>query len=508
MNGSRSASELYTLGKNYHQIRNMDKAKEYLSQAILKGSTSASGELFSLGSDFVSECRFTDGEECFQMLADRGHSGACIALGDISRLGMGREVDLDTAFSYYAEAYRLGNMEGALHAGILLARIGKKEIKEAAEGWLSLAAESGIPAACTELGKLYWSPEKGNNDANRRAFSWFMRGAGAGDRKAYRYVGDFYSSGIVVPHDDERAIEFYQKAAALGDAQADMRLGDMYSEGDPSVRDMKKAVEYYLQAYEEGEVEGKMCGEMAAYEEGKRLLDGDGVRRNRKKALYYLTAAAESGFIPACNELGRLYADAPSGPYSDRDKALKWFRKGMKAGDRTYAGANYIALSRDMGTSCMSHAAEESEKKEADPVRVKLLRKQAASYYLGAARAGSNDAWAELSSVYLMYGDEIGVSEADFLKAAAKGMKGKETDSAYVLWLYYCTDRDWNRKEAFHCDNAEKAFKTALEGAKRGNLFLMDITAQYYKKGIGTEKNESRARMWETRRRDVISGGK
>lgn len=516
MKEQSTAAQIYQMGKNYFQIRNYDKAKEYLIQAVMKGSSGAASLLYRLGREYMArktEKDYRKSEECFQVLADRGDSRACLALGELCEEGLGREVDIESAFSYYAEAYRMGEAMGAYRAGTLLIPGGahSEDIRKTAEEWLLEAADAGIGKAYTKLGWLYREDKPVNSDDNRRALSWFLKGVDAGDPEAMRAAGDFFFDGVAVGRDRKMGLYLFEKAASMGDARAELRLGDLYSDGNGVKRNVDKALEYYAKASEKGDEDARYCGSMLAYQEGRAVMDPKNGRISRKKGERYLKLAIEMGCSPAYNELGLLYCTAPSGSsYRKIDEALACFQKGKKAGDKEYAGANYIQLCMNEGRKYFEKALRvnqqfgrnfsENPKKRDEYCR---LLEETLAFWKKAAAAGSAEGWSSVAHMYFYRGEFLDPvpTEKDFLAAAKKGIHDEEGQALELLYHYYSEPDLWN-KEKFHREDPEKAFQMAMKLAKLGYPYYMEILSRYYKKGYGTTKDEGRSRMWAVRARD------
>jgi len=87
-------------------------------------------------------------------------------------------------------------------------------------------------------------------------------------------------------------------------------------------------------------------GNMVACEEvGVRYITGNGVRVNGYRALQYLSKACNSGVAGACNTMAFIYADGEGGVKQSYRKALGYWRRACRYGDRS-ACAN-IDLAKD-----------------------------------------------------------------------------------------------------------------------------------------------------------------
>lgn len=225
-----TAAHLFLLGKNYYAIRNYAAAKEYLLRAVGKGSSGAARLLLELGRRFLADENFREAEECFQALADRGSAEGCLYLGKMARNGLGVERDIQMAFDYFTEAYRLGMSAGAFEAGKLMLpeAFAVPRVREIAIEWFKEAAADGITEAYTEIGVLLCD---GLPVHHREALEWFLRGVRQGDCDAMIYAADIYLSGIGVEQNVRLALFLLNKASEGGSGKANRILAALYREG-------------------------------------------------------------------------------------------------------------------------------------------------------------------------------------------------------------------------------------------------------------------------------------
>lgn len=243
-----SAASLYRLGKNYYAIHNYEEAKKCLTQAVIKGNSSAGRLLFDVGKYFYDEKKYRLAEQCFKVLADRGSAKSCLYLGIMYRDGRDQRVDLRKAFDYFNEAYMLGDVDGAFLAGLLILRdaYDYDEAKEAAIEWLTIAADGGIAEAARHIGLLLCDnvPEH-----NVEALQWFLKAIKGGDVCSMVYAADLYLDGVGISQNEKIALALLHRAADLGDYKANTILGDMYASGTYVDKNKALAKKYYDRAY-------------------------------------------------------------------------------------------------------------------------------------------------------------------------------------------------------------------------------------------------------------------
>lgn len=245
-----TAAKLCQMGKNYCAIRNYEKGKDYLIQAVIKGSSAAARALLDLGKQFYragGKANYQKAEDCFQVLADRGSAESCLYLGRMYRNGLGVAPDVQVAFNYFAESYELGSAQGAYEAGLLIVpeAFVSDDAKSAAIEWFKVAEEEGIVRACTEIGLLLCDnlPEH-----NKEALAWFLKGVRGGDTDAMIYASDLYLSGMGTPKNVTIALALLKRAADEGNPKANTILGDFYAAGNYVERNLAVAHAFYKRA--------------------------------------------------------------------------------------------------------------------------------------------------------------------------------------------------------------------------------------------------------------------
>lgn len=101
---------------------------------------------------------------------------------------------------------------------------------------------------------------------------------------------------------------------------------------------LKEALEMYIQAAEKGSLDGMNYA-------GMYLCNGyGGIQKDISKGIAYLTKAAEAGYAAAQVNLGRAYMNPQYGLKRDLDKGLKYFMAAAEKnnGDAMlYMGYNY-----------------------------------------------------------------------------------------------------------------------------------------------------------------------
>jgi uncharacterized protein len=238
-----SVAQLFNMGKNYLAIRNYEKAQEYLTAAVLKGSSKAARELMHLAQCFYEE-RNPAAEVCFQTLAGRGSAEACLYLGRMCLRAVGREKNYDEAFSWFDQGYTLGSAEAAYEAGMMiLPDIFRDETAKAcATDWFHAAAEGGFVPAYTQLGLICCAQ---GDEQLKEALDYFLAGTEGGDTDSMVYAAQMYLDGAGTSKNVTLGLSLLQRAADAGNAKACRAFGDLYERGAHVDKDKEKAAGYY-----------------------------------------------------------------------------------------------------------------------------------------------------------------------------------------------------------------------------------------------------------------------
>lgn len=131
----------------------------------------------------------------------------------------------------------------------------------------------------------------------------------------------------------------YRDAADRGNANAAYRLGRLYQDGRDVQKDPYWAENYFLMAAEMGDIR-------AAFRLAELHLTGGYQSANSKRAYQLLNAAAQDGFGPALNLIGRYHRKGLFVPQDDRT-ACDWYERALKAGNPD--GAHNLAAMYERG---------------------------------------------------------------------------------------------------------------------------------------------------------------
>ena len=222
----------------------------------------------------------------FKKEAAKGNPVACESLGECYMWGIGVKQDADKSIYYF-----------------------KKAIDQ----------NKNTPAkisAIVNLGNLYRILGK-----NKEAYVYYKRAIEMGSPNGMRHLGEMYAYGKLGKVDKKKAKYWYKKAAKLNDVIAMTELGTLYYFG----KDYKNALKYFSKAYNLGE------RDTSANFIGLMYYDGQGLKKDYKKAARFLQESVKTGNPMAMNMMGILYVTG-RGVSQDKIKAYKVWMKAAKLG--------------------------------------------------------------------------------------------------------------------------------------------------------------------------------
>lgn len=224
-----------------------------------------------------------------QELAQRAAGGdaeALVALGHAFMFGKGLDRDREEAAQCYQAAAHLGSGQGQYLTGVMYENgTGVSQDWVRAREWYVLAAQHGVAGAYLRLGAMVFDGKDATPNG-KEALRWFELAADKGDVDAFFIIGMLHYKGIAMPKDYEKAHEWLLKAARKRHARAQHNLALLYRKGRGVKADLNECIKWY--------------------------------RRS-----------ATGGFGPSMAVLGLHFQRK-----EEYSKALPWYRKGAKIGNR------------------------------------------------------------------------------------------------------------------------------------------------------------------------------
>ena len=207
----------------------------------------------------------------------------------------------------------------------------KKNYKEAAK-LFKMAAEQNHTLSQIALGMLYMTGGKGIKKDISSAELWFDKAANQGNALAQDYMGVIYE----VEHKDPiTAISYYKKAANQGNEHSkealkriptnrveQYSLGMKYYNGDGIKQDSKRTLYWMTQSANQNY-------DLAQCFLGAIYLGGNGIKRDISKSEYWARKAAEQGNPIAQDMMGFIYDVWKNNKYV----AVQWYKKAAANGN-------------------------------------------------------------------------------------------------------------------------------------------------------------------------------
>lgn len=439
------------------------------------------------GSDEVRQ----DFAEAFRLFLLEAESGNPLAMHDLGRMladGLGREIDAAAAQEWYAKAlaafhgmeqtakarqkpylqYRIGKMYAA--------GLGTEQSYETAAEWFSQAVSANHKYAQYSLGGLYYRGQGVEKDYVQ-AFHLYVSSAVQGNPYASYELGKMCRDGIGTEKNREAAGEHFQNAFSgflrleqdSHDDKLQYRLGQMLHTGTGTEQDDAAAADYWERSARLGNVN-------AQYALGKLWLEnGSG---DPKKAVVWITKAADGGNAAAQYSLGKLYRD---GEYVERDmeKAVELFTLSAEqkneyaayALGRLYLSGEEIQKDIQAAVRWLTLSAEQN-----NPFAQYTLGKlyltggdvpkdtEAASRWLvQSAEQGNQFAQYQLGKLYLA-GEDVPKDVEAAIRWLEKAAMQENQFAQYALGKLYLCGRDVPRDK-------EKAVPLLEAAAAQGNIY-------------------------------------
>lgn len=233
----------------------------------------------------------------------------------------------ELAAKWWRRAAKAGSVWGQFNLGLQYAEgTGVAQDWGWALYWYQRAADGGDDFAWCNLGNCY---RLGNGvpQDGKKAYRLIKRSSDAGNKVARCLLGYMYCFGQGVRENGRKAFQYYQEALNMGNVDALNNLGYCYHRGIGCEKNDEKAVELFLRAIASGD---KDC---AAYNLAHRYRYGEGVDKDFAQAWKYLRMAAANGYALAFNGMGEMALKGEGLPKKNPAMALRYFRKGIKAGN-------------------------------------------------------------------------------------------------------------------------------------------------------------------------------
>ncbi len=236
-----------------------------------------------------------------------------------------------------------------------------KNIKTAMQ-WYRLAAKRGSVLAANAMGDIYFTGEDRGLYDYPKAKKWYLEAAKQGYGPAQLRLGflcaEHHYDGL--EPDFKAAEKWYLAAAKQNAGDAQFRLGTFYHfyKKPP---ELKKAIYWLTRAAEGG-------NELAMFDLSRMLATGEGTKKDPQKALYWLIESARRGTPAAEMQLSDMYAAGSDGVKKDMLQSFLWTMKVVrdptaipywlnKAADIVFEGSPDVPKNYPMALRLYSRAA-------------------------------------------------------------------------------------------------------------------------------------------------------
>lgn len=263
--------------------RNDGRAYELFLKAASAGHARAQlnlGILFLRGQGVTRD--LVQARAWLEKAAADGDPLALYALGRAMDEGSDQSpADPVRAADLFRRAAEKGHMLAALRYGLALSEgVGLKRDPVAAQRWLILAQDNGVPEAALALGDMAArTPASRDKAANEKvvqaALSWYQVAAQGGVPSGQFKLANAYFAGVGVARDPAQAQMWYTRAAQQGLPQAQHALGLMLIGGIAGQSDPVEGYKWLVLAERGGHPDSRPAREKA----GEQLAE-----RDRKRA--------------------------------------------------------------------------------------------------------------------------------------------------------------------------------------------------------------------------------
>ncbi|MBS5784346.1 MAG: SEL1-like repeat protein [Clostridium sp.] len=402
-----------------------------------------------------------DFDKAYNLFLLEAESGNALAMHDLGRMfaeGLGREIDLQSAHTWYEKALAT---------------------------FLSAEEEKSKPYLEYRTGKMY-AAGLGTNQHYGQAASWFGEAVEKNHKYAQYSLGSLYYRGQGVPQDYVQALRLYTLSANQGNPYAVYELAKMHRDGAGTPVDAAISNQHFKAAFSGFyRLEKDSHDDKLQYRLGQMLYTGTGTEKDVQAAISYMEKSAQLGNVNAQYLLGKVCLETGIG---NPAQAIAWMTKAAEAGN---AGAQYALgkLYRD-GT----YVEKNIQKAVAMFTAVAEQKNEYAAYQLGRLYLAGMDIpknvpeavkWLKLSSnlgnAYAQYslaklylsGDGVAKDVGEAVRLFTLSAEKKNEFAAYKLGKLYLLGEDVPK-------DVESAIRWLTTSAEQGNQFAQYAIGRLY----------------------------
>ena len=384
----------------------------------------------------------TDSIKNVLALAKKGDAVAQNEVGGWYYRGRHVKQNYEEALQWWAKSAEQGNVQAIGNMG------------------LCYQTGHGIAADSLKATRLY---QRSIKEGNKALFAQNEELAKKGSVFSNMLIASCYQNGLGVAKDVNRAIPYLTAAAEKNCVPAQRDLGMILINGKKAM----EAVTWFKKGTENGDIP-------CTFYYGKMLVEGLGVKANKKEGADYLLKSADAGFPQAMYYVGNCYMNG-DGLTKNAEQAVKWYRLAAGKGVHNAQWALAQCYREGNGTD--------------------INYDQALYWYAEAASKGHNRAFKNLitdsiaGSPFIAYMKGIkAYTNKDYDEALkqfkvvekAKIADGKVMEAAIIA----------NSSYAKH--NMKKGIKLLTDAAKTSPQ-AMYLLGNLYEAGKGVDKNMAEA---------------
>ena len=349
-----------------HRNKELSTAFKWFLNSAQKGSRQAAFELAECYEKGIGTAK--DKSEAFKWYiraAQSGHATAQLIAGRLSK-------DSAEAVEWFKKAAEQGIPEACYELGCYYAKDPDlPQHRELADKWMTAAAAKGVPGAHKYLGDRALQKKeipaalacyraagdfpgayKGLGDCHlqtgnkKEAQVWYEKALRSGDT-AVRYQLALLRAAT----DPKAAFELFAAEARKGDRSASCHLAECFYWGRGVKKDVKKAFELYRELAR-SEVSFPEYAE-ACFKAGLCCFEGYGTKQDFKEAARFFEMAARKEHREAQRYLAECFHNG-QGVAKDRNKAVFWYEKAAALGDadaRCMLGVIYASTDKEKSLS-------------------------------------------------------------------------------------------------------------------------------------------------------------
>jgi len=397
----------------------------------------------------------TDSIKNILTLAKKGDAVAQNEIGGWYYRGRHVKQNYDEALQWWAKSAKQGNVQAIGNMG------------------LCYQTGHGIAADSLKATQLY---QKSIKEGNKALFNQNVKLAQKGNLFSNMLIASCYQNGIGVAKDATKAIPFLTVAANKNSASAQRNLGLILLNG----KNAKEAAQWFKKGADNKDV-------VSTFYYGKMLVEGLGVRSDKKDGANYLLYAAEAEFPQAMYYVGNCYMNG-EGLTKNSEQAVKWYKlaagKGVANAEwalaQCYRTGNGTPVNYDQALYWYAESATKGHNRTFKRLITDSITESPFIAYMKGMKAYSNKDFDEALKQFKIV-------------EKAKIADGKVMEAAIVA------------NSTYPKHNMKKGIKLLNDAAKT-NAQAMYLLGALYEAGKGVEKNMATAVDYMTKAADMGYG--